>query len=100
MGFLAPRYHLLAGPDEITITGTSKTLTELGITFDESLLRLTLLSSNLGSVSWANGKPAVAGVNTFPDLAGVEIDGQAGAFGALEFITDGAEVKVSVVQEG
>ncbi|GAG45163.1 unnamed protein product [marine sediment metagenome] len=100
MGFLAPRYHLLAGPDEITVTGTSKTLTELGIVFDDSILRLTLLSSNLWLVSWANGEPAVAGINNFPGIVGIELNGAEGAFEALRFITNGTEVKVSVVQEG
>jgi len=103
-GFQAIRYDIIAGPDEIAVTGTSMTLGALmaavGTSINGNTKRITLLSSNLRLVSWANGVAAVDGTNQFPDLGGVEMDVGKIAADALRFISDGTSVMVSVVQEG
>ncbi len=100
MALGAIRYNLIAGPDEVTVTGTSQTLAELGVILGSTILRLTLISTNLSGVSWANDKAAVDGVNPLPDLVMIEMEATRGTSEKLEFITDGTEIKVSVVQEG
>ena len=103
MAFNAPRYVLIAGPDEVTVNGTSTTLAVLlvavGSEINKDAKRLTLHSANLSGISWANGETAVDGVNQFPDLGMIEMDVAAEVAGVLEFVTDGTEIKVSVVQE-
>lgn len=103
-GFQAIRYNIIAGPTEITVTGTSATLAALmttaGKEIDEGTRRITFLSSNLRLVSWANGVTAVDGTNQFPDLGGMEMDVDKNIADVLRFVSDGTSVKISIVQEG
>ncbi len=103
-GFQAIRYNIIAGPTEITVTGTNATLAALmtaaSESIDENTKRVTFLSSNLRLVSWANGVPAVDGVNQFPDLGGIEMDIDKNIADVLRFISDGTSVKIGIVQEG
>ncbi len=104
-GIPAIRYNYIAGPTEITITGTSATLAALmtaaGASIDASIQRITFLSSlNLRLVSWAGGVAAVDGVNQFPDLAITELDIGKVHADKLQFISNGTSVKISIVQEG
>lgn len=99
-GFPAQRYNIVAGPDEVTVDGTSKTLATLGITLDEHMKRLTLISSSLLEISWARGIAAVDGTNQLPDLGMIEMDVSLEDAGVLQFVTDGVSVALSIVQEG
>ena len=97
---MGKRQHLLEGPDEITITGTSQTLEELGVTLNSAMVVLTLVSSSMYLVSWAKGKTAVDGINPMPSFEALELNIYPAEAALLEFVTDGTEVKMSIMQEG
>ncbi len=98
MAFGSQRYSIVAGPDEITITGESKTLEGHGLVFSQYVRRIALVSANMSSISWANGT-AVAGVNRLPDMGIIELESEKSLLAKFQFVTDGQEIKVSVVQE-
>ena len=97
---MGKRQHLLEGPDEITITGTSQTLEELGVTLNSAMVVLTLISGNMYLVSWAKGETAVDGTNPMPSFESLELKIYPDEAALLEFVTDGTEVKMSIMQEG
>lgn len=90
-------YDLLAGPNEVTVTTSSLTLAELGLTPNASLRRITIMPKSSG-IYWANGA-ATAGVNPIP-MPGLEIDCTATSIGTREFIVASGTITMEVTQEG
>lgn len=91
---------LITGPDEITINGTSKTLAKMGITLNSATTVITLISRDMSLISWAKGGTAIAGINSMPNLEMFTINIYSEEAASLEFVTDGDEVKASIMQEG
>ena len=99
MAFPDIRFNFIAGPIEVTVSTSSQTLAELGVTLDEATKRITLISQNMEQISWAYDTPAIDGTNKLPGLGLIEIDIDNNSGSKLEFIATGSIV-MSVVQEG
>jgi len=93
-----PEYNILAGPDQVTVTTTSKKLKDLGIVWKNGLRRLTLIPANT-NIYWSIGGKAKSGVNLFP-IAALEIDIDKVTAEKIQLVTSSSTVDMTVVQEG
>ena len=95
---VAPAYNILTGPNQVTVTTTSKTLKDLGITWKGNLRRVTLIPEGT-NIYWANGGTAKSGVNLLP-LAALEIDCSKAVIEKFEFVMSSSTQSLTVIQEG
>lgn len=95
---VAPEYNILAGPNQVTVTTTSKKLSELGIVWKNGLRRVTLIPEGT-NIYWANGGKAKSGVNLLP-LAALEIDCNKTVIEKFEFVMSSSIQSLTVIQEG
>ena len=95
---VAPAYNILAGPYQVTVTTTSKKLSELGVVWKSGLRRVTLIPAGT-NIYWANGGKAKSGVNLLP-LAALEIDCSKAVIEKFEFVMSSSTQTISVIQEG
>ena len=93
-----PEFNILAGPDQVTVTTTSKKLKDLGIVWKTDLRRVTLIPANT-NIYWANGGKAKSGVNLFP-IAAIAIDVSKAVIEKVQFMTSSTTVAMTVIQEG
>lgn len=93
-----PEYNILAGPDEVTVTTTSKKLKDLGITWKSGLRRVTLIPANT-NIYWSIGGKAKSGVNLFP-IAALEMDISKDVAEKIQLVTSSSTVAMTVIQEG
>jgi hypothetical protein len=94
----AIEHTLLAGPDYVSVTNTSKTLaTLLGSALDTDITRVTLVPDSAG-IFWADGT-AEASSAPLP-TGGIELNCRKAVMDTREFITASGTVKMFVIQEG
>ena len=65
-------YSIIAGPDQVVVTTTSKKLKDLGIVFKGNVKRVTLIPEGT-NIYWSGEGKAKSGTNLLP-LAAIELD--------------------------
>lgn len=95
---VVPEYNILAGPNQVTVTTTSKKLSELGIVWKSGLRRITIIPQGT-NIYWSLGGKAKSGVNLLP-LAALEIDINKATAEKLQFVMSSSTQNMTIVQEG